>query len=132
MERTYLVTQDNLIGSIATAMLKLKKIKGNRSPSNDIHSFIELIKFIDAANESNYKDLLYDKNFFVSESVLNNLHEDLQEKKVSSIIDFKELINILTKIIEKAIPEEIDFAMDKLKEVVNILLQIKGSKHIYM
>jgi hypothetical protein len=132
MENTFLITEDNLIGSIASAMLKLKRVKRDASSVNEISSFIELVKFIDRANENDYQDLLYEKNFLVSEKVLSNLHQEFKKNDISSKIDFKELIAKLSKIVSESNLTEIDLIMNKLKDIIEILLKIKTNRQIYM
>lgn len=132
MENTFLITEDNLIGSVATVMLKLKRIKTNAESRQDVESFIEIIKFINSANENDYSKLLYDKNFIVSEQVLNTLHKEFEKADITSKVNFQALIKMLTKIIDNPITQEIDLAMKKLKEVIEILLQIKSHKQYYM
>jgi hypothetical protein len=132
MENTFLITEDNLIGSVATVMLKLKRIKTNTESRQDVISFIEIIKFINTANENDYNKLLYDKNFIVSEQVLNTLHKEFEKVDIASKVNFQALIQMLTEIVKNPIAQEIDIAMKKLKEVIEILLQIKRHKQYYM
>ncbi len=132
MRANYLVTEENLIGSVATAMLKLKRIKDKVEPKERLSDFIGLIKFIEDANNSDYKKLLYKENFFISESVLRNLHTELNKNNISSQIDFTDLIETLSKIVETAISEDIDTAAIKLNKVAEILLHIKVKNQTYM
>lgn len=132
MENIFLITEDNLIGSVATVILKLKRIKANFGCREDILSFIEIIKFINTANGNEYNRLLYDKNFIVSEQVLNTLHLEFARADITSKVNFQLLIQMLQRIIAEPSLQEIDNAMKKLKEVIDILLQIKSRKQYYM
>jgi hypothetical protein len=132
MKNNFWITEENLVGNIASAMLSLKKLKRERDSTKNVLSFIEIIKFIDLANKPEYRDLLYDKNFFVSESILLKLHTELQKNKISDKIDFKILIELLSEIVETPTLEKIDLAVSKLKEIVEILLHLKSQKEIYM
>jgi len=134
METNYLVTEDNLIGSVATAMLKLKVVKDKKEAKNDLSNFIGLIEFLKEAKNSDYEKLLYDKNFFVSANVLNNLHTELNNSNISSLIDLKNLSLTLSKIVKSddAASEDINTATLKLKQLAEILLHIKAKNQLYM
>lgn len=134
MEKNYLVTEDNLIGSVATAMLKLKQIRDKGAPKEKVSEFINLIKFIENANDSEYEKLLYDKNFIISAPALESLHLELNKNNISSRIDLTNLITTLSKIVSSPniAFEDVDIATSKLKQLVEILLHIKAKNQSYM
>jgi hypothetical protein len=124
MQSSYLLTEDNLIGSIASFILQLKRIKDKKETSYDNTFLDKLMDFLGKANE----ELLYDKYFIISEEVLGLLHQELKEKRISETIDFLELKQNLMEIPEKPDIQNIDKSMVKLKEIAMTLLQLKNQK----
>lgn len=130
MKNSFHITESNLIGSIASAILILKKIKSRRGSMQELEPFVDLIKFIQAANDIKYKELLYDKNFIISEDTLNNLHVELQAKL--SKVNLNQLIERVTELKLDANAAQIDITIQGLREVVEILLQINIKNQTYM
>jgi predicted metal-dependent hydrolase len=132
MENTFLITKENLLGSLATAILQLKKLKEKKNESRNIQFFSSLIDFIDKANTDNYRELLYDKNFIVSEETLGNIHDELNKKEIDKEIDLKELKTTLLQITNESNSQVIEKTMDKLKEIAEILWQMNNNKQSFM
>lgn len=131
MGQSHLITVENLIGSIAGAILELKKIKERKKSDSDTSFLFNLIDFIEKANNEDYHNLLYNKYFIVSEDVLGNLHHEFKENDISNKIDFKNLKESLLEITKQS-SVKIEESMGKLREIAMILLQIKNQRQIHM
>lgn len=128
MENAYLITEDNLIGSIADAMLKLKRIKDGKMSTSDSKFFLRLIEFLEKTNTESYKDLLYDKYFVVSEELLNSIHKEFTTQQIVNASHFTEFKNILGNIVQHPEAYSVEESMSKLKEIGLVLLQIKNQR----
>ncbi|HVA98924.1 MAG TPA: hypothetical protein VNG53_08520 [Bacteroidia bacterium] len=130
MSDSFLITEENLIGTIASAILQLKKIKEQKESTFETKFLIKLIDFIEKTNRENYLELLYDKYFIISKKVLENLHQEFNEINILVKIDFEIIKKYLTKTsFERNTTEEL---MEKLKEIAMILLQIRSQRQVHM
>ena len=118
---SYFLTEENLIGSIGSAILQLKQVKEGRIETVDTAFLNKLMDFFEKANMEDYKDLLYDKYFIVSEDFLGNLHKEFKNNEVIKNIDFANIKNSISGL--QTNKETIDELKNKLKSVATILLK---------
>ena len=135
MENSILINEDNIIGCIASTILEFKKVKLNKE-INSYENIFNLLNFLKNTNNESYKDLLYDKNFLISENTLIELHnefknnEKINSDKIGRLILNIEEIKKNSEIKRKNEIESIDFIMGELKKIIEILLKLKYQKQI--
>jgi hypothetical protein len=130
MEKSFLITEENLIGSIADTMLELKKIRDSKKSDYDNGFIIRLIEFLAKAYDESYEDLLYDRYFIISEEVLGSLHYEIKESDIAKEIDFRIFKKKLIEINVDSGKEEIEDVMASLKKITLVLLKTKNQKQI--
>jgi hypothetical protein len=131
MSNSFYLTEENLIGSIGNALLQLKKVKDRKLKTVDNDFFIKLIDFFEIANDENkYQSLLFDKYFIISESFLDNIHQEFKQKDNLSNLDFSILKDSLKVLSTDNIA--VDTLRDKLKEIVLVLLQIRNNRQLHL
>ena len=135
MENSILINEDNIIGCIASTILEFKKVQLNKE-INSYENIFNLLNFLKNTNNESYKDLLYDKNFLISENTLIELHnefknnEKINSDKIGRLILNIEEIKKNSEIKRKNEIESIDFIMGELKKIIEILLKLKYQKQI--
>jgi|ERR1035437_3860035 hypothetical protein len=128
MVQSYLLTEENLVGTLADAILQLNSIKQGRTTKIDTTFFTNLIDFFDKATEHDFHNLLYERYFIVSEIFLNNIHHVLSQGS-KQISEYSSIKKLLTEISQHPM-DEIDEAIEKLKSLTMMLLKIKNQRQI--
>lgn len=132
MENTFFITEENLIGTLANAILELKNVKEQKQGAN-LTAFNDLINFLQTASDQTYKELLYDKHFIISPEILQNLHKELTASEIRNKIGFSNIKKMLMSINQDTANSTlIENAMDEIKKIVLILMQMKNNIQNYM
>lgn len=132
MEKHTHITEDSLIGNIGSVMLQLKKLREKAISYSDIKDTIALVQFLSRASEENYKELLYEKSFIISEKTLTHIHQELNKQELLESLDSTNLSNDLSLLSENSSTETISELIRKLKGIAMALWHMKNKTQIYL
>jgi hypothetical protein len=127
---SYLLTEENLIGSLGNAILHLKQIKEGTTQDVDTDFFNKLIDFFEKANNEDYQTLLYDKYFIVSEEFLGDLHKEFMSSKIINDIDFLNLKKSISTL--QSNKGTVDELRNMLKTIVLVLLKNRNYRQAHL
>jgi hypothetical protein len=128
--KSYLLTEENLIGSLGDAILQLKQIKEGSSEELDLVFFNKLIEFFEKANDDDYQNLLFDKYFIVSKEFLGDLHKEFRNTEILHKIDFLNLKKSILNL--ESGSANVDDLKNLLKSIVLVLLKNRNYRQAHL